>query len=33
MIIVVVDVFDVGTDRLAATSTLSFAVMQPRATN
>lgn len=32
MIIVTVDVFDLGVDRLAATSTLSFAVMQPRAT-
>lgn len=30
MIIVTVDVFDLSTDRLAATSTLSFAVMQPR---
>lgn len=32
MIIVDVDVFDLSTDRKAATSTLSFAVMQPRAT-
>ena len=30
LIIVAVDVFDVGADRLAAKSTLSFAVMQPR---
>ncbi|MDF2826093.1 MAG: hypothetical protein K0R68_3501, partial [Mycobacterium sp.] len=30
-IVVAVDVFDVGRDRLAARSTLSFAVLTPRA--
>ena len=31
LIIVAVDVFDIGADRLAARATLSFAVLEPRA--